>query len=73
MATCPRCYGPLNDHHRCRPRWVRRALRRGFITLLAAMLGALISIAFWPHHVPVLGTIIGGTLGYAFAMAVVAD
>jgi hypothetical protein len=37
------------------------------------MLGALISIAFWPHHVPVLGTIIGGTLGYAFAMAVVSD
>lgn len=68
MATCPRCYGPLNEHHRCRPRWIRRLLKQSLITLAVAMLGALVSVAFWPHHVPVLGSVIGGTLGYGFSV-----
>jgi uncharacterized membrane protein YccC len=67
MATCPRCYGPLNAHHKCRPRWIRRAVRETLITLIAASVGALFSIAFWPHHVPVLGMVIAGTLGWGFA------
>jgi hypothetical protein len=73
MATCPRCYGPLNEHHRCRPRWVRKALKQGFITILVAMLGALVSVAFWPHLVPVLGIVIGGTLGYGLAAVIHPD
>ena len=73
MATCPRCYGPLNNSHRCRPRWVRRALRQGLITVAVALTGALVSIAFWPHHVPVLGLIIGGTVGYVFALVAGGD
>jgi len=73
MATCPRCYGPLNDRHRCRPRWVRRAFRQALITLALALTGALVSIAFWPHHVPVLGLIIGGTIGYVFALVAGGD
>lgn len=68
MATCPRCYGPLNDHHRCRPRWVRRAIRQSLITVAFALVGALFSVAFWPSHVPVLGLVIGGTFGYGFAI-----
>lgn len=73
MATCPRCYGPLNDHHRCRPRWVRRAIRKSFITIAVALFGALISVALWPHYVPVLGLVIGGTIGYGVAMVVGGD
>ena len=73
MATCPRCYGPLNEHHRCRPRWIRKAIKQGLITLTIAMLGALVSVAFWPHHIPELGFIIGGTLGYGFATVVSSD
>jgi hypothetical protein len=70
MATCPRCYGPLNDHHRCRPRWIRRALRKGVVISIVALFGALVSIAFWPHHLPLLGLIIGGAVGYGFAEAI---
>jgi len=73
MATCPRCYGPLNDHHRCRPRWIRRALRRTIITIAVALIGALVSVAFWPQHVPVLGLIIGGTFGYGIAAVSAGD
>ena len=73
MATCPRCYGPLNEHHRCRPRWIRRAIKQGVITLLVALLGALVSVAFWPQHVPVLGFVIGGALGYGLAVVIGGD
>lgn len=73
MATCPRCYGPLNDHHRCRPRWIRRALRQAIITIAVALIGALVSVAFWPQHLPVLGLIIGGTFGYGIAAVSAAD
>jgi hypothetical protein len=67
MATCPRCYGPLNEHHKCRPRWVRRAFRDIFVTVTVALVGGLVSIAFWPEHVPVLGLVIGGTLGWGLS------
>jgi hypothetical protein len=43
------------------------------ITLAVAALGALVSVAFWPHHVPALGIIIGGTLGYGFSSVVSSD
>lgn len=48
-------------------RWVRRAIRDTFITVTVALVGALFSLAFWPQHVPVLGLVIGGTLGYGLA------
>lgn len=68
MATCPRCYGPLSDHHRCRPRWVRRAIRYSIITVSLALVGGLIQLALWPHHdVFLLGLLIGGTAGYVLA------
>jgi hypothetical protein len=35
-----------------------------------ALFGALVSIAFWPHHLPLLGLIIGGAVGYGFAEAI---
>ena len=73
MATCPRCYGPLNEHHRCRPRWVRKALRQGVITIIVALVGALVELALWPHHVPLQGMLIGGTLGYGFSTVVSGD
>jgi hypothetical protein len=70
MATCPRCYGPLNDHHRCRPRWVKRAIFQLLITVLFALVGALVSVAFWPRHVPVLGLVIGGAIGYVVSLVI---
>lgn len=70
MATCPRCLGPLNDHHKCRPRWVRRVLFQLLITVLFALVGALVSTAFWPEHVPVLGLVIAGAIGYVFSVVI---
>ncbi len=70
MATCPRCYGPLNDHHRCRPRWIKRAISQLLSTVLVALVGALVSVAFWPSHVPVLGMVIGGAIGYVFSLVI---
>ena len=70
MATCPRCYGPLNDHHRCRPRWIKRAVFQLLITVLFALVGMLVSVAFWPSHVPVLGMVIAGAIGYVFSLVI---
>lgn len=68
MATCPRCYGPLSEHHKCRPRRVRRFIRQALVTALFAFVGLLVSMAFWPQHVPVMGLIIGGALGYGVSV-----
>lgn len=73
MATCPRCYGPLNEHHKCRPRWVRRFLRQALVTVLFALVGVLVSVVFWPHVLPVMGLIIGGALGYGVSVVTRAD
>lgn len=73
MATCPRCYGPLNEHHKCRPRWIRRLFFQSLVTVLVALVGALVSVAFWPHHVPVMGLIIGGALGYCASLVTRVD
>jgi hypothetical protein len=52
---------------------VRRALKQGLVTIAVAMLGALVSVAFWPHHIPAIGIIVGGTLGYGFATVILSD
>ena len=70
MATCPRCLGPLNNHHKCRPRWVKRFVFQAFVTFLFALVGMLVSTAFWPSHVPVLGIVIAGAIGYGFSLVI---
>lgn len=73
MATCPRCYGPLNEHHKCRPRWVRRFLLQALVTILLALVGVLVSAVFWPKELPVMGLIIGGALGYGVSVVTRSD
>lgn len=70
MATCPRCYGPLNNHHKCRPRWIKRALFQILVTFLFVLLGILVSTAFWPHHLPVLAMAISGSIGYVVSLVI---
>jgi hypothetical protein len=48
-------------------------LKQSLVTILVALLGALVSVAFWPHHIPALGMIVGGTLGYGLASVIVND
>ncbi len=68
MATCPRCYGPLSENHKCRPRWIKRFFFQFLVTTAMALVGILVSTAFWPHQVPVLGITIGGALGYGLSL-----
>lgn len=70
MATCPRCFGPLNDHHRCRPRWIKRAVFQSLIVFLFVLVGILVSTAFWPNHVPVLAMVISGSVGYVVSLLI---
>ena len=73
MATCPRCYGPLTENHKCRPRWVRRFFFRALVTFAFVVLGFLVSTAFWPHEIPVLGLTIGGAIGYGISLVIRPD
>ena len=43
MATCPRCGGFLDEHHRCVGLWTRRARRVG-AAALAMLGGAIVSL-----------------------------
>ena len=40
------------------------------VTIVFALVGALVSTAFWPQHVPVLGLVIAGAIGYGFSLVV---
>ena len=65
MATCPRCLGPLQEGHRCRPRWVRRLPRQIGFTLVGATLGAVVQQALLGSPIPVIGFVLGGVLVFA--------
>lgn len=70
MATCPRCFGPLNDHHKCRPRWVKRFLMQTLVVVIFVLVGILVSSAFWPSHLPVLAMAISGAIGYVVSLVI---
>lgn len=70
MATCPRCFGPLNDHHKCRPRWVKRVLVQALVIIIFVLVGMLVSAAFWPTHLPVLAMAIAGAVGYVVSLVI---
>ena len=45
MATCPRCFGPLTENHRC-PRGLARRTTEAFSTLgVGAIVGAIFCFA----------------------------
>ena len=73
MATCPRCYGPLNEHHKCRPRWVRRLIVQVLVIILFALVGILVSVALFPHVLPVMGLVVGGLIGYGVSVVTRSD
>jgi hypothetical protein len=64
MATCPRCLGPLSEHHRCRARGWRVVIHRAQAGIVGALLGAVISSTLIaPDAFPALGLVIGGIVG----------
>jgi hypothetical protein len=74
MATCPRCKGPLTEHHRCRARGWRLAFHRAQAGLVGAALGAVISsTVIAPDAFPALGLVIGGIVGLGVGEALRVD
>jgi hypothetical protein len=67
MATCPRCLGPLSDGHRCRPIWIKRALRQTIAVLAGGLLGGLIQFLLDPKYLPAMGFVIGGLFAFALS------
>lgn len=45
MATCPRCGGFLDEHHRCRGPW-RFYIRTLTVAVLGALIGSLAVLVF---------------------------
>lgn len=73
MATCPRCFGPLTDDHRC----TRRAYKRvvdGISTVAAgAAIGAVVCFAIEDRPVTALvlaAAALGAVLAFALRQAV---
>lgn len=70
MATCPKCYGPLSEGHKCRPVWIRRLRRQVGVTFIGGLLGGFVHILVAPAHVPIMGFVIGGLLFFGLNEAV---
>ncbi len=70
MATCPRCLGPLSEGHRCRPIWIKRLKRQLSFTLVGGLLGAFVHALIATDHLPVMGFVLGGLLGFVFNEAI---
>lgn len=70
MATCPRCLGPLSEGHRCRPIWVKRLRRQAASSIITGLLGGFVQFLVAPEHLPVMGTVIGGLLGFGLNEAI---
>ncbi|MBM3750496.1 MAG: hypothetical protein FJW21_04855 [Acidimicrobiia bacterium] len=70
MATCPRCLGPLSEGHRCHPIWINRLNRQLWATLVIGLLGAFVQMLVIPDHLPVMGFVVGGLLGFGLNEAI---
>ncbi len=73
MATCPRCFGPLTDDHRCPRNWVRRLGDSLVTVLVGAIVGIVASFAIeeQPSSALVLAAAaLGAVLANAFRQAV---
>lgn len=70
MATCPRCLGPLSEGHRCRPICIKRLKRQLWATVSTGLLGAFVHILIAPDHLPVMGFVVGGLLGFGLNEAI---
>lgn len=46
---------------------------QALVTVLFALVGVLVSVALWPQHLPVMGLMIGGALGYGASVVTRGD
>ncbi len=73
MATCPRCFGTLTEHHRC-PRGLTSRVTHALTTFaIGGLLGAVICFVFDERPAPALlvaGAALGAVLAGALRTAV---
>jgi hypothetical protein len=69
MATCPRCLGPLTEHHQCPHGIIRRVAQAVWIVGAGAIAGGLLSWAVSDRPPPAL-VVAAAALGAVLAGAV---
>jgi hypothetical protein len=70
MATCPRCFGALTEHHRCPPRSIVSAVTDGVSTVgVGAFVGGLVAIIL-NEQAPTALVVAAAALGAVLASAV---
>jgi hypothetical protein len=73
MATCPRCLGPLTEHHQCPHGIVRRVTQAVWIVGAGAIVGGLLTWVISDRPPPALvlaSAALGGVLASAVKDAV---
>lgn len=70
MATCPRCLGPLTDHHQCPHGRIRRLAGVFVVVMIGAVIGALSTLALTDRPVAAL-VLAASALGAVLAKAIV--
>jgi hypothetical protein len=70
MATCPRCLGPLTDHHQCTHGLIRRLAGSVVVVMIGAAVGALFTLALTDRPVAAL-VLAASALGAVLAKAIV--
>ena len=70
MATCPRCFGALTEHHKCPPRSILSAMADAFSTVgVGGLLGGLMAIII-NDQAPTSLVLAAAALGAVLASAV---
>ena len=70
MATCPRCFGALTEHHRCPRRSILNAMADAFTTVgIGGLLGGLAAIGI-NEQAPTALVLAAAALGAVLASAV---
>ena len=69
MATCPRCFGPLTEHHRC-PRGLFRRVAEAISTLGIGAIGGVALCFVIEEHPAAALVLAAAALGAVLANAV---
>lgn len=70
MATCPRCFGALTEHHKCPPRSILSAMVDALSTVgVGGLLGGLMAIII-NEQAPTSLVLAAAALGAVLASAV---
>ena len=70
MATCPRCFGALTEHHRCPRRSILKAVADALSTVgIGGLLGGILALII-NEQAPIALVLAAAALGAVLASAV---